>query len=170
MVLATPLALGSLWAFVCAVLLCGVIAARLLDEERYLSRGTCPVTKVIEEGSIPTDSPRLVNFVLRVLCRYFIFCQPNEDAQTSGYAQTDELNRSKTFEGFEHLQEDSMARRVEIPCRHLLRRRRDSFLPLPSPRFGAALGHEVYRDARDQRRALHSPCCSLPDLLLPRFH
>jgi hypothetical protein len=38
MILATPLALGSLWAFVCAVLLCGVIAARLLDEERFLSR------------------------------------------------------------------------------------------------------------------------------------
>jgi protein-S-isoprenylcysteine O-methyltransferase Ste14 len=37
-ILATPLALGSLWAFVCAALLCGVIAARLLDEERYLSR------------------------------------------------------------------------------------------------------------------------------------
>ena len=35
MILAT---LGSLWAFVCAVLLCGIIAARLLDEERYLSR------------------------------------------------------------------------------------------------------------------------------------
>ena len=33
MILATPLALGSLWAFVCAVLLCGVIAARLLDED-----------------------------------------------------------------------------------------------------------------------------------------
>jgi len=38
MILATPLALGSLWAFVCAVLLCGVIVARLLDEERYLSK------------------------------------------------------------------------------------------------------------------------------------
>ena len=38
MILATPLALGSLWAFVCAALLCGVIAARLLDEERYLSK------------------------------------------------------------------------------------------------------------------------------------
>ena len=38
MILATPLALGSLWAFVCAVLLCGVIAARLLDEEWFLSR------------------------------------------------------------------------------------------------------------------------------------
>jgi protein-S-isoprenylcysteine O-methyltransferase Ste14 len=37
-ILATPLALGSLWAFVCAMLLCGVIAARLLDEERYLSK------------------------------------------------------------------------------------------------------------------------------------
>jgi protein-S-isoprenylcysteine O-methyltransferase Ste14 len=34
----TPLALGSLWAFVCAVLLCGIIAARVLDEERFLSR------------------------------------------------------------------------------------------------------------------------------------
>jgi hypothetical protein len=30
MILATPLTLGSLWAFVCAVLLCGIIAARLL--------------------------------------------------------------------------------------------------------------------------------------------
>jgi protein-S-isoprenylcysteine O-methyltransferase Ste14 len=38
MILATPLALGSLWAFVCAVLLCGIIAARLLDEGRYLSK------------------------------------------------------------------------------------------------------------------------------------
>jgi protein-S-isoprenylcysteine O-methyltransferase Ste14 len=38
MILATPLALGSLWAFVCAALLCGIIAARLLDEERYLSK------------------------------------------------------------------------------------------------------------------------------------
>jgi protein-S-isoprenylcysteine O-methyltransferase Ste14 len=38
MILATPLALGSLWAFACAVLLCGIIAARLLDEERYLSK------------------------------------------------------------------------------------------------------------------------------------
>ncbi len=38
MILATPLALGSLWAFICAVLLCGIIAAPLLDEERYLSR------------------------------------------------------------------------------------------------------------------------------------
>jgi protein-S-isoprenylcysteine O-methyltransferase Ste14 len=38
MILATPLALGSLWAFVCAVLLCSVITARLLDEERYLLR------------------------------------------------------------------------------------------------------------------------------------
>ena len=38
MILATPLALGSLWAFVWAVLLCGIIAVRLLDEERYLSK------------------------------------------------------------------------------------------------------------------------------------
>ena len=36
MILATPLALG--WAFVCAALLCGIIAARLLDEGRYLSK------------------------------------------------------------------------------------------------------------------------------------
>ena len=79
MILATSLALGSLWAFVCAVLLCGVIAARLLDEERYLSKdlpgyeGYC---------SISTDSPRLVGFVLRVLCRYFMSCQSNEDPST----------------------------------------------------------------------------------------
>jgi hypothetical protein len=39
-----------------------------------------------------------------------------------------------------------------------------------SPRFDAALGHEFYRDARDQRRALHRPCRSLPDLLLPGLH
>ena len=37
-VLATPLALGSLWALACAVLLCGIIVARLLDEERYLTK------------------------------------------------------------------------------------------------------------------------------------
>jgi len=38
MLLATPPALGSLWALVFAVALCGVVAARLMDEERYLSR------------------------------------------------------------------------------------------------------------------------------------
>ena len=38
MILATPLALGSLWAFVCAALLCGIIAARLLEKEWFLSR------------------------------------------------------------------------------------------------------------------------------------
>jgi protein-S-isoprenylcysteine O-methyltransferase Ste14 len=37
MLLATPPALGSTWALGCALLLCGVIVARLLDEERYLS-------------------------------------------------------------------------------------------------------------------------------------
>jgi protein-S-isoprenylcysteine O-methyltransferase Ste14 len=35
--LATPLALGSLWALLAAVPLCGAIVIRLLDEERYLS-------------------------------------------------------------------------------------------------------------------------------------
>jgi protein-S-isoprenylcysteine O-methyltransferase Ste14 len=35
--LATPLALGSLWALLVAVPLCGAIVARLLDEERFLS-------------------------------------------------------------------------------------------------------------------------------------
>jgi protein-S-isoprenylcysteine O-methyltransferase Ste14 len=34
---ATPIALGSLWALVPAVLLCGTLAQRLLDEERYLT-------------------------------------------------------------------------------------------------------------------------------------
>jgi len=38
MFLATPLALGSLWALGFALTLCSVIVARLLDEERYLSR------------------------------------------------------------------------------------------------------------------------------------
>jgi Phospholipid methyltransferase len=37
MILATPLALGSLWAFTCAVLLCGVIAARMLSLEEVAS-------------------------------------------------------------------------------------------------------------------------------------
>ena len=37
-----------------------------------------------------------------------------------------------------------MARRVQVPCRRLLRERRDSFLPLPGSHFGAALGHELY--------------------------
>jgi protein-S-isoprenylcysteine O-methyltransferase Ste14 len=37
MFLATPFALGSLWALFVAVPLCGVIIVRLLDEERYLS-------------------------------------------------------------------------------------------------------------------------------------
>lgn len=36
--LATPLALGSLWALVPAVLLVGTIVVRLLDEERYLTQ------------------------------------------------------------------------------------------------------------------------------------
>lgn len=36
LLLATPPALGSLRALACAVLLCGVIVARLLDEERFL--------------------------------------------------------------------------------------------------------------------------------------
>jgi uncharacterized protein (TIGR02246 family) len=63
-----------------------------------------------------------------------------------------------------------MARGAQVPCRRILRERGDSFLPLTSPCFGAALGHEFYRDARDQRHALHRPCRSLPDLLLPRLH
>jgi protein-S-isoprenylcysteine O-methyltransferase Ste14 len=42
MILATPLALGSLWAFVCAVLLCGIIAARLSTRSGF-SRGTCQI-------------------------------------------------------------------------------------------------------------------------------
>jgi protein-S-isoprenylcysteine O-methyltransferase Ste14 len=38
MFLATPFALGSLWALVPALLLVAVIVARLLDEERFLSK------------------------------------------------------------------------------------------------------------------------------------
>jgi len=49
--------------------------------------------------------------------------------------------------GVEHVQEDSMARRVQVPCRRLLRERRDSLLSLLGPRFGADLGHGLYRDA-----------------------
>ena len=50
MILATPLALGSIWAFVCAVLLCGMIAARLLDEERYLSRNLPGYARYCQKG------------------------------------------------------------------------------------------------------------------------
>jgi protein-S-isoprenylcysteine O-methyltransferase Ste14 len=35
--LSTPLAPGSLWALIVALLLCGLIVVRLLDEERFLS-------------------------------------------------------------------------------------------------------------------------------------
>jgi protein-S-isoprenylcysteine O-methyltransferase Ste14 len=38
MILAIAAGLESLSAFACAISLCGVSAARLLDEERYLSR------------------------------------------------------------------------------------------------------------------------------------
>ncbi len=37
MLLATPVALGSLWGMLVAVAFCGVIVARLLNEEKYLS-------------------------------------------------------------------------------------------------------------------------------------
>ncbi len=37
-VLATPIALGSWWALPCAVIIAGLIVARLLDEERVLAR------------------------------------------------------------------------------------------------------------------------------------
>jgi len=43
--------------------------------------------------------------------------------------------------GVEHVPEDSMAGRVQVPCRRLLRERGDSFLSLPGSRFGADLGH-----------------------------
>lgn len=38
MLIGTPLALGSYWAFVCVILLTGFVVWRLLDEERFLSR------------------------------------------------------------------------------------------------------------------------------------
>jgi len=40
-----------------------------------------------------------------------------------------------------------VARRVQIPCGWLLRERGGSLLSLVGPRFGAALGHALYRDA-----------------------
>jgi hypothetical protein len=49
--------------------------------------------------------------------------------------------------GVEHVQEDSMARRVQVPRRRLLRERRGSLLSLLGPRFGADRGHGLYRDA-----------------------
>ncbi len=51
-------------------------------------------------------------------------------------------------EGLEHVQNDSMARRVQVPCRRLLRERRDFFYLYLGRVFGAALGHEFCRDAR----------------------
>ena len=78
MILATPLALGSLWAFVCAVLLCGIIAARLLDEERFLLRNLPGYEEGPPKGPTPSNSTRLVTLVCRSLA--------DENTQTSGDA------------------------------------------------------------------------------------
>jgi protein-S-isoprenylcysteine O-methyltransferase Ste14 len=53
MLLATPLALGSLWALPIAIALCGAIVARLLNEEQYLSR-ISTVISTIPAGSLST--------------------------------------------------------------------------------------------------------------------
>jgi hypothetical protein len=72
-ILATPLALSWLWAFVCAVLLCGIIAARLLDEERYLSKNLPDKAWLPHQGWLPPlDEPG-------VLCP----CSPRQKSQTS---------------------------------------------------------------------------------------
>ena len=42
--------------------------------------------------------------------------------------------------GVEHVSEDSMAGRVQVPCRRLLCQCGDSFLSLSGRRFGADLG------------------------------
>ena len=53
----------------------------------------------------------------------------------------------------------SMARRVQVPCRRLLRERGDSFLSLPSSRFGSAgsapleRDRQLYQSRREFRRA-----------------
>ena len=54
MILATPLALGfALGLHVRAVLLCGIIAARLLDEERYLSKNLPGKAGLAHQGWLP---------------------------------------------------------------------------------------------------------------------
>jgi hypothetical protein len=73
-------------------------------------------------------------------------------------------------EGVEHVPEDSMARRVQVSCRRLLRERGDSFLLVPGWRFGASLGHALCRDTSDQRCAFHHPRYVLCDFLLSRLH
>ena len=42
-----------------------------------------------------------------------------------------------------YVQEDSMARRLQLPCRRFLRERGDSFLSLLGQRFGADLGYRL---------------------------
>jgi hypothetical protein len=53
----------------------------------------------------------------------------------------------KLKKGVEHVQEDSVARCVQVPCGCLLRERGGSLLSLVGTRSGAALGHGLYRDA-----------------------
>src|SRR5271169_4752227 len=62
-----------------------------------------------------------------------------------------------------------MARRVQVPGRSLLRERGNSVLPVRDPCVSANPGHELDRDAGDQRRALYSPRRSVLDVLLPRL-
>src|SRR5262245_16231053 len=72
--------------------------------------------------------------------------------------------------GVGHIQEDSVARRVQVPRGRLLRERGGSFLPLPDPRLGTDPWYGPHPDARDQRRALHRSRRPLLDRLVPRFH
>jgi hypothetical protein len=63
-----------------------------------------------------------------------------------------------------------MARGVQVSRRRLFRELGHSVLSLRDPRVGTSIGHALYANAGDQRRALHRPFRSLRDVLLSRVH
>ena len=60
MVLATPVALGSWWAFIPALLLVAVLAERIKNEERVLAAELTGYARLHENDRLPADSRRLV--------------------------------------------------------------------------------------------------------------
>jgi hypothetical protein len=68
----------------------------------------------------------------------------------------------------EHVQEDPVEGRLQVPRRRVLRERGGGALPLRGRRLGAF--RELHGHADDQRRALHRPLHPLRDVLLPRVH
>ncbi|MDB5816348.1 MAG: hypothetical protein JWN23_3465 [Rhodocyclales bacterium] len=68
---ATPCALDSPWAFVPAALLCAVVVARLLDEERYPVGTFAGLSRILQQGALPPDPVSVVTQqeILRRSCQ-----------------------------------------------------------------------------------------------------